>query len=47
MKEIVQFCHKTINATVVHITSTEKSFKQNMEKEEIKERISRNEEATK
>ena len=50
MKGIVKFCDKTISETAVHITSTEKALKQNMEKEElqkIRETVSRNEEATK
>ena len=32
MKEIVKFCDKTISETAAHITSTEKTLKQNMEK---------------
>ena len=50
MKGIVKYFDKTISETAAHITSTEKALKQNMEKEEfqnIKETISRNEEATK
>ena len=50
IKGIVKFCDKTISETAAHINSTEKTLKQNMEKEEfekIKERNSRNEEATK
>ena len=46
MKGIRKFCDKTI----AHINSTENALKQNMEKEEfqeIKQTISRNEEATK
>ena len=45
MKGIIKFCDKT-----AHINSTENALKQNMEKEEfqeIKQTISRNEEATK
>ena len=50
MKGIVKFCDKTIFESAAHISSTEKTLRQNMEKEEfqkIKETISRNEEATK
>ena len=50
MKGIVKFCDKTISETAAHINSTQNALKQNMENEEfqkIKERISRNEEATK
>ena len=50
MKGIVKFCDKAISETRTHINSTEKTFKQKMEKKEfqkIKETISKNEEATK
>ena len=50
IKGILKFCDKTISETAAHINSTENALKQNMENEEfqkIKERISRNEEATK
>ena len=50
MKGIVKFCEKAIIETATHINSTEKTLKQNKEKEEfqkIKEMVSRSEETSK